>query len=493
MLKRTPFALAAAFLASCLNSQAGAEERPNVLFIVCDDLNTQVGPSGYENTHTPVMDKLARTGMTFTRAYCQYPVCGPSRASFLHSLYPESTGVISNRADIDDTRPGTISMPQLFRNAGYWTAATGKIFHIPREEAQEQRWDEHIRFENDEMPMVTPIREAFEKEHGSVDLPKNKKLWKETYFNIATQTRDQNIGYGPSGLTDEQHKDGKNARKVVSWLEEQSYGDQPFFIAMGIQKPHVPYLAPDKYFEHYPKEGLEYVLPPSDFWDQAPRTARDSRFEAFGFELGKENSDLRRDYMQSYHACITFLDAQLGLVLDALEETGQADNTIVVFTSDHGYQLGEHFLWGKVSLFDICDRVPFIVRAPGMTTAGSSSEGLVELIDIYPTLADLCSIEIPDHVQGKSIVPMLEDPSVAGKDVSYTVVARGKNLGKAVRTQRWRYSKWIDGEELYDLENDFHEHKNLANSPEYAPVMKAMRYRLEIMEAFAASKAAPES
>ncbi|MBK1879836.1 sulfatase [Pelagicoccus mobilis] len=465
----------------------GGGQRPNVLFIICDDLNTHVESSGYENIKTPVFDKLAKSGMNFTSAYCQYPVCGPSRASFLHGLYPESTGVLNNKAKIDETRPGTKSFPELFKESGYWTAATGKVLHGAVSDKSEKRWDVAVQFFNEEMPMVTPVREAFVKKHGPIQ--DNRKLWKKTYFDIATQTRNQNIGYGASGLTDEQHKDGKNARQVVSWLENESYGEKPFFIALGIEKPHVPFLAPDKYFEMYPKEGLEYVLPPKDFWDQAPRTARDSRFEAFGFELGKENSDLRRDYMQAYHACVSFIDTQIGLVLDALEKSGQADNTIVILTSDHGFQLGEHFLWGKVSLFDICDRVPFLVRAPGYTTPGTSSEGLLELIDIYPTLAELCGLNAPEYLQGRSLVPMLKDPNKKLRDYSYTVVERDEGLGKAIRDERWRYSKWPDGEELYDLENDRHEHKNLAGSPEYSSVLKKMRTHLGKIESMAKGEA----
>ncbi len=452
----------------------------NVLFIVCDDLNTRVSTSGYQHIRTPAFDQLAAAGMTFRRAYCQYPVCGPSRASFLHGLYPQSTGVLNNKVDIRQTRPGTVSMPRSFKQAGYWTGAVGKIFHNAKIDPGAVAWHESLRFQNDELPIVTPIREAFEDEHGSIDKGKARRLWKQKYQTIGTQTRGQKQpAYGRSGLRDEQHKDGKNARQIVAWLEHKAFGDKPFFIACGIHKPHVPFLAPDAYFDKNPKKDLVVSREPAGFWKQAPKTAMVKRYAGFGFELGVENDSLRRDYTQAYHACISFLDAQIGLIFAALKRTGHWDDTIVILVSDHGYQLGEHFMWGKVTLFEICDRVPLLIRVPGKTKPGSSSEGLVELVDLYPTLAELCGVKAPDDLQGRSLVPMLLDATTAGKEVAYTVVTRRKDLGKAIRTGRWRYATWPDGEELYDLQDDPAEHRNLANSKEHAATLLTMRAHLQ--------------
>jgi arylsulfatase A-like enzyme len=458
---------------------------PNVLFIVCDDLNTHVSTSGYEPIQTPAFEELAAAGMTFQRAYCQYPVCGPSRASFLHGLYPESTGVLDNVSQITDLRPGTVSMPQKFKESGYWTGAVGKIFHNPDSDPGELAWHEIHRFDNDEMPMVTPIRKKFEAEHGSIKQGKTRRLWKKFYPTIAKQTRDQHVGYGPSGLRDDQHRDGKNARQVVSWLQQKSYDTKPFFIACGIQKPHVPFLAPDAYFELYPQQGLKCPPASLGFWEQSPRQAMTHRYKEFGFEFGVENTQLRREYVQAYHACVSFIDAQIGLIFEALRQTGQWDNTIVVLTSDHGYMLGEHFMWGKVMLFEQCDRVPLVIRAPGMTISGSTSEGLVELIDLYPTFAELCHLQVPGDLQGRSLVPMLRDPTASGKVCAYTVVTRGDKLGRALRTERWRYAMWPDGEELYDLLNDVDEQHNLAQSAEHAAILLAMRSRLRQAESHA--------
>ena len=462
------------------------ESRPNVLFIVCDDLNTHVSTSGYPHISTPAFDELASAGMTFGRAYCQYPVCGPSRASFLSGLYPQSTGVQDNRAEIRTTRPGTVSMPQRFKESGYWTGSVGKVFHNTTTDPGEVAWNEVLRFENDEMPLVTPIRKEFEAKHGPIAQGKTRRLWKQFYPTIATQTRGQQPGYGPTGLRDEQHRDGKNARQIVAWLEKNSHGEKPFFMACGIQKPHVPFLAPDAYFDMYPKQDLKFSPAPPDFWDQAPKTAMVKRYEGFGFELGVENDPLRREYIQAYHACVSFIDAQIGLVFDALKRTGQWDNTIIVLTSDHGYQLGEHFMWGKVTLFEVCNRVPLVIRVPGTTKPASSSEGLVELVDLYPTLAELCQVPAPDDLQGRSLVPMLLDPKTLGKEIVYTVVSRGDKLGKAIRTDRWRYAIWPDGEELYDLENDLAEHHNLAAAEEHAATLATMRARLAQAESYAA-------
>ena len=458
------------------------DSQPNILFIVCDDLNTHVSTSDYPYISTPAFDALADNGMTFERAYCQYPVCGPSRASFLSGLYPESTGVTNNTADIRNERPGTLTLPQAFREQGYWTAATGKIFHNSKVDPGETVWDERAFFLNDEMPLEKKAKEEFEAEHGSINERKNKQLWKEFLLGYAPQTMNQTPGWGPSGLTDEQHRDGKNARKAQIWIESRAYGEKPFFMAVGIHKPHVPFLAPQKYFDMYPKDGLRYVKPPSNFWDTVPKTAISKRFEGFGFEHSVENDDLRREYMQAYHACISFIDAQIGSILDSLKANGLWENTIVVLTSDHGYQLGEHFQWGKVTLFEVCNRVPLIIRAPGISKPGAQSQGLVELVDLFPTLADLCDVEAPDDLQGRSLVPMLIAPETAGKEAVYTVVTRGKALGKAARTERWRYSKWSDGEELYDLKNDIDEHHNLARSPEHSTTLKVMRRHLAQME-----------
>lgn len=449
----------------------------NFLFIVCDDLNTHVAPSGYAPIHTPTLNQFAAESLTFRRAYCQYPVCGPSRASFLSGLYPQSTGVLNNTVDIRNERPGTITLPQFFKQNGYWTASVGKVFHSPRHEHGEAAWNEFMRFENDELAVVRKAREKFESEHGNVDLASNRRKWKTLKNQVAAKLNAQTPpGYGRSGLEDQQHKDGKNARQVAKWLADQAHGEKPFFIACGIQKPHVPFLAPGKYFDLYPPQQIEFTPDRPNLWDSLPKTAISKRYEAFGFELAKENPSLRREYMQAYHACISFVDAQLQIIFDALKKSGHWNDTVVIFTSDHGYHLGDHFLWGKVTLFDIGAKVPFIIRAPGLTNPGTTSQAMVELVDVFPTLIDLAGLPAPDHLQGNSLRPLLGHPDRLGKkQFAYSVVKRGTQLGYALRSQRWRYGKWPDGEELYNLTNDPEEKRNLAGKPHVADRIQEFR------------------
>ena len=473
-------------------AQSGRKKgnKRNVLLIVCDDLNTHVSPSGYDHIKTPTLAKFASNAMTFNRAFCQYPVCGPSRASFLNGLYPQSSGVIDNKADIRQTRPGTLSMPQFFKENGYWTGSVGKVFHSPRHEHGEIAWNEFHRFNNDELPVVAEARKKFEAENGSVELPKNRKAWrtleKKAKSKLDAQTPP---GYGPSGLTEEQHKDGKNARTVARWLKEKPNGKKPFFITCGIQKPHVPFLAPQKYFDLYPLESIVYTPEKANLWDKIPRRAINTRFKEFGFEEAKENDALRREYMQAYHACVSFIDAQIKIVFDSLKASGEWENTIVIFTSDHGYHLGDHFLWGKVTLFDIGAKVPFIVHAPGLTKAGTRSEAMVELIDIYPTLAQLTGLTPPGHLQGASLRPLLDHPERLGKkNYAYSIVTRGKGMGYALRNQRWRYGKWPDGEELYNLTNDPEEKNNLVTKRGLEHRLGEFRRVLKIRQDQASSK-----
>lgn len=457
---------------------AAAPKRPNVLFIISDDLSSRITPTDYEGVMTPVLDRLAAEATTFQRAYCQYPVCGPSRASFLSGLYPQTTGVLDNQINIDEVRPNTPTIPKVFRQAGYWTAATGKVFHKPLENPGDDTWDKTVAFENDETAMEQIAREKFEKEHGPITAGKNRKAWKEQLLTIAPQTRNQGIkgvgpGFGPTGLRDEQHSDGKNARQVATWISEKTHGDKPFLIACGFHKPHIPFLAPDSYFAKYPLDSIKLSRSPANDWDDIPAIAATKQYLDYGFpKLGKEDDARRRAYMQAYYACISFVDAQLGIIIDALHKSGQWENTIIVFVGDHGYHLGEHHMWGKVLLFEESARLPMIVRVPSMTK-GSSAKGLVEMVDIFPTLTDLCGVKPPTNLQGRSLKLLLQNPSAAGKEYAYTVVTRGTKLGLAIRFDHWRYTEWGSPQpaELYDLNADPKEFTNLVGKKEHAEVL----------------------
>ena len=462
-------------------NEAKRKVRKNILFVICDDLNTHVSTSGYQQAITPALDQLSKHSMTFDRAYCQYPVCGPSRASLLSGLYPERTGVLDNQSDFHKLHPELQTMPEFFRDHGYWTASTGKVFHNEKLDPGKLAWDQSVRYDNDELPIVREGRRDFEEEFGSIELQENRKKWRDLSKELAAPLNAQTPpGHGISGLADEQHKDGKNAKQVIDWLREKPFNTKPFFIALGLQKPHVPFLAPKKYFELHPRQEITFEPNRADLWDSIPNAAMSNRFEAFGFELGIENGSRRREYMQAYHACVSFVDSQLGRVIQALKSEGFWEETIIVFTSDHGYHLGDHFLWGKVTLFDIGARVPMIVRVPEISAAGERSQAMVELLDLYPTLVDLVGLKPPVHLQGQSLRPLLGYPERLGKNrIAYTVVRRGPKLGHAIRDQRWRYTRWPDGEELYHLPNDPHERRNLVGKSHVHTKLEEYRRLLE--------------
>ena len=443
---------------------------PNVLLIVSDDLNRHLSIAGYDQVSTPALSRLAQAGMRFNRAYCQYPVCGPSRASFLTGVYPESTGVLDNKTDIRGVNPGLKSLPQLFKEAGYWTGGVGKVFHGKLDQG-EAAWDEYHMFQNEWNPVLKPAQDAFESAFGSIDLPKNQKAWRARLKELRVTAGGQTPpGYGPTQMTDAQHRDGKNVRQVSDWLRNEEYGEQPVFIACGIHKPHVPFWAPQKYFDRHPLKDIPLATVPVGDWEDIPAKALVHRYEAFGFEAGVEDRELRRKYMQAYHACISFVDAQIAEIWKAIDERNLWEDTVIVFISDHGYHLGEHFLWGKVTLFEECARVPMVIHAPGITIAESQTQSLVELVDLVPTLCQLCNITIPAYVQGVSLKPVLQNPDAMVKKQAYTVVTRGPStLGRSVRTERWRFADWGDEQfELYDLKNDPTELENrIKMSPEF--------------------------
>lgn len=478
---------------------APAHQRPNVLFVISDDLSSRIQPTGYEGVLTPVLERLAKDATTFQRAYCQYPVCGPSRASFLSGLYPQSTGILNNEDKIETTRPATPSFPKVFRAAGYWTAAVGKVFHHRLENPGKDTWDQALAFENDEMEVERVAREKFEKQNGPVTASKNRKAWREHLLTIAPQTRNRGVkglgpGYGPSGLRDEQHDDGKNARQVAAWINDRAGGDRPFMIAVGFHKPHIPFIAPDAYFAMYPKESIKLSRTPANDWDDIPAIAATNQHLDYGFpEAGKENDDRRREFMQAYYACISFIDAQLGIIIDALHQSDQWENTIIIFVGDHGFHLGEHFMWGKVHLFEESALMPMIVRVPGLTKQGASANGLVEMVDIFPTLAELCGVTPPAHLQGRSFAPLLKDAGAPGKEYAYTVVKRGNQLGRAIRFEHWRYTEWgsPDQAELYDLKSDPREFTNLAGKKEHAAVRDRAQQILAKAQQYAKSQLPP--
>jgi len=458
-----------------------AQARPmNVIFILCDDLNARQACYGYKEVRSPNLDRLASEGMRFDRAYCQYPVCNPTRCSLLTGLRPETTRILSNNTPLRTVLPNAVALPQCFKQQGYWTAAVNKFFH-ERDNDGEHSWNKLARYGDSRNPVLEKARKEFEAAHGSVLDEKNRRLWRQKQTELKDLLGGQTPpGLGPTDATDEEHADGKGVRQVIEWLEAKAYGDRPFFIGWGVARPHIPHWAPQKYFDMYPLERFRFDPQPEDDWNDIPEIAFSPRYKLYGDPFN--NDRIRREYTAAYYACITFIDTQVGLLLEALKRLGLEDNTIVVFTGDHGYLLGEHRLWEKAMLFEEVARVPLIVKVPGKTRPGSVCPRLVEFVDLYPTLAELCGIRPPENLEGCSLVPLLEKPDQPWKSAAFTIVNRPNHVvGRSVRSERARYTEWGSREvcELYDLIEDPHSFQNVAKEPKYADLLKEMRSLLD--------------
>ena len=433
---------------------SAAQRRTNVLFVVSDDLNNALGCYGHSQVKTPNIDRLARRGVVFDRAYCQYPLCQPSRASFLSGLRPETTRVWTLETPTRQHVGDAVFLPEFFRKNGYFTAHAGKVYHTGEAYEDPRSWDVEVR-ESGKTPPASEILRA-----GKSNGPKG-----HTFEWDIVKTDDPST------------PDGKVARQTVQWLEKESGEGRPFFLGAGFRRPHAPYAAPKRYFDLYPPQRV--LLPdtsPSDFKRLLPAAVNHDPPD-------KPLTDTEvREYRAAYYASVSFMDAQVGVLLDAMDRLRLWDTTVAVFLGDNGYHLGEHGgLWHKNSLFEESARIPLIVAAPGRRGAGRHSPRLVELVDLYPTLAELCGLKAPDTIEGLSLVPLLDNPLLPWKLAACTMQGRGeerteaakdiKFIGKSIRTERWRYAEWDEGRkgfELYDHENDARELRNLADDWRYA-------------------------
>ncbi len=455
------------FVMTAFAGYAGAAEtRPNVLFIISDDLNNDVGCYGDPRVKTPNIDRLAEQGVLFNRAYCQFPLCGPSRNSMLTGLYPNSSGVLGNRTIFRQFIPSHIPMPHAFRLEGYFSARIGKLYHygVPR----------CVGTDGDDDPA------SWEQKYNPAGC--DRLIEEPDIFTLRPGQFGGTLSWYASPRGDLLHTDGMLATDACDVLERCARRkDRPFFVAVGFFRPHTPYVAPKPYFRHYPKNAMPLVEGVAEDQKDMPAMALGSHKR----EHDDLTDELRRQAIQAYYASVTFMDAQVGRVLDALEQNGLADNTIIVFTSDHGYHLGEHGLWQKMSLFEGSARVPLIIAGPGIRAKGAVSEAPVGLVDLYPTLAELCGVDAPDNLQGQSLVPLLKDPSAVGRGWALTMVTRrgeqGRAFGYSLRTPRMRYTMWDEGRgghELYDHAKDPQELTNLADEPDHADEVRVLRDQL---------------
>ncbi len=430
--------------------------RPNVLFIAADDMNTALGCYGHPVVKTPHVDALASRGVRFERAYCQFPLCGPSRASLLTGMRPDSTQVLGNNVDFRTSHPDAVTLPQLFKNNGWYSAREGKMFH-----------------------MNVP---------GEVGSPKyqDEASWNHSVSpqGLELQTLGERRKLNPPGVTFGMQwisagtaagqADTSAADHALALLEQ--HAAQPFFLGLGFIRPHLPFVAPSKFFDMYPLAAMPVPNNPPGDLDDIPTAAKSVRPQLWN-DMRMDEPRIR-EALRGYYASTSFMDDQLGRVLGGLDRMGLSGNTIVVFWGDHGWHLGEHTRWQKMSLMEESARVPLIVAAPGRKGNGRSSRSLVEFVDVYPALAELCGLTAPRMLEGQSFVPLLDNPSRGFKKAAFTQLKYEDIIGRSVRTDRHRYVRWEGaggGEELYDHGADPGEFTNLAAKPEARQVLERHR------------------
>ena len=444
----------------------GKSPRRNLLFIASDDLNHSMSTFGHELVKTPNLDRIAKQGVRFNQAYCQFPLCSPSRTSLMTGLSPDATKVYNLTTHFRETVPNVVTLGQLFQKNGYHSARVGKIFHYgnPGQIGTDglddaPSWNQRVN-------------------PRGIDKDEEGKLTNYT----PKRGLGSALSYYASPARDEEHTDGKVAGESIRILEENQR--RPFFLAAGFYKPHCPFIAPSKYFDRVPLDQVKLV--PFEEWEMniAPKWAYFTR--PSNWDLTEKQ---RLEVMRAYYATILFLDAQVGRLLDAVEKMKLAEQTTIVFWSDHGYHLGEHGQWMKQMLFEPAARTPMIIAGAGVKARGQSCRRCVELLDIYPTVAELCGLSgTPGNLHGSSLKGLLEKPGMEWKRSAMSQVDRGidgkRVMGYSIRNERYRYTMWDrgnEGEELYDYAGDPRETTNLAIDAQAAVLKAEMRGELEKM------------
>ena len=456
-------------LASC--GQQPAAEKPNVLFIAVDDLRAQLGCYGDPHAKTPNIDELAGNGIVFNRAYCQQAVCNPSRASVMTGRRPNTTKVWDLSTHFREALPEVVTLPQHFKQEGYHTRLIGKVYHDPAWAKDSLSWSAP------EILAVTRTKGKY-----TLDSNLNKKgSWK------ADATERANVD-------DEAYIDGQVSQAAVELLSEIK--DKPFFLAVGFRRPHLPFSAPSRYWDLYDPATLtlpEFRRAPGG----APEIALHNSDVLRGYQdipdEGRLSEEKIRELLHGYYAATSYIDAQIGKIIDELERLGLRENTIIVLWSDHGFHLGEHGLWAKTTNFELDTRVPLIVSAPGQELRGVHSDALVELVDLYPTLTELAGLPLPEGLEGTSMKPLLADPYQPWKTAAFSQFPRPWRykkqppiMGYSIRTEDYRYTEWQDFEtgevqarELYDHKKDPRETKNIAGETEQSENIKRLSQVLE--------------
>ncbi|MCA9013128.1 MAG: sulfatase [Planctomycetaceae bacterium] len=436
-----------------LQVRAAELSRPNILFLAVDDLRPELGCFG-EPVISPNIDRLAAKSVRFDRAYCTVPTCGASRASIFTGLRPTATRFVTASTSAQKDAPGTVTLNTHFRNHGYHTVSLGKVFHIPGDNA-------HGWSETPWVPAGVP--EYFAAENMTLH-EQRAKIGEKPDRGPAWESADQ---------PDTDYEDSMIATRAIADLQRICRSDKPFFLAVGFKKPHLPFVAPQKYWDLYDRDQIEspkdYLVPQG-----APAEAIHDWGELRHYsgipQTGPVSDDAARKLIHGYKACISFVDSQIGQLLNELDVLGLNDNTIIMLWGDHGWNLGEHTLWCKHSCFEVSMRVPLIVHAPGISPG--STQGLTELVDMYPTLCDLAGIPLPDHLQGDSLVPLLRDPKRQWKSAAYGRFRQGNT----VRTEQFRYTQYTNNtghilsQMLYNHVADPGENTNIAVDKDNASI-----------------------
>lgn len=486
------------FLLACFLG-LNAQTQPNILFLNVDDLKPMLGPYDYKDISSPNIDRLAKNGVVFENAYCQQAVCAPSRISLLTGLRPDKTKVWDLRTFMRDMNPDVVTLPQIFKQNGYETVGYGKIFHgarngdqiswtIPYEKDDKLTYADGFDYPASGKYQAKEIHEAYiEVKNQNLNYKQRNRLLRDKGFRPSTESLD---------VPDDAYEDGAIAVQAMKQLEHFSKSDKPFFLALGFHKPHLPFVAPKKYWDLYDRDEITLAS-----YQKKAENAPPSAYHTWGelrnySDIPREDpvpEDKQRELIHAYKACVSYIDAQIGMVMNKLDKLGLRENTIVILWGDHGWHLGDHGLWCKHSNFEQATRVPLIISAPSYLKHQKAST-MAELVDIYPTLTELAGFHVGEHLEGKSLVPALKDANKIIKDYAISQYPRGNNkMGYSIRTNRYRLTLWLQGKfykeniisnpdiigvELYDYQVDPLETKSLVNETGYEEIKEKLQKKL---------------
>ncbi len=468
-----------------------AADKPNVLFIAVDDLRPELGCYGKDYIESPNIDRIAKSGMVFNHAYCQQAVCSPTRSSLMTGTRPDTTKVWDLVTHFRTALPDVVTLGQHFKQNGYFVQGMGKIYHggyddpatwsVPWQTPQAIKY---ALLENQKLD-----GRQYEGEPDGDAKPLTKKKSKKSATSLpdgppSTGVNSRGPAFEGADVPDDTFQDGKVAELAISTLQEMSKKKEPFFLAVGFIKPHLPFVSPKKYWDLYDPAKIE--LAPNKFRakdspDYAVITSGELR-NYYGIPAGSIPDDLARQLKHGYYAGVSYTDAQVGKLLDELKRLGLDKNTIVILWGDHGWKLGEHDAWCKHSNVENDVNAPLLLSVPGMKNAGKHTDALVEFVDIYPTLSELAGLPLPGHLEGTSFKPLLDDPNRAWKSAAFSQYPRAQNgglMGYSMRTERYRFTVWVDRKdhskvdaiELYDQQKDPQENQNIAKDPANAALV----------------------